>query len=167
MAAGLAVLHVCDTEQLAARAKRMGALLRDGLDELRQRYEFVKAVRQQGLMVAVEFGAPQSLSLRAAWTAMNAIEPDLFAQAAVMPLFEDHRIMCQVAGHGQPTVKFVPPLVIDERDVAWAVAAFDDVLREMHGLGGPAPKLLARLGRNALTRRTYEVAATESGMGEE
>ena len=167
MAAGLAVLHVCDTEQLAARAKRMGALLRDGLDELRQRYEFVKAVRQQGLMVAVEFGAPQSLRLRAAWTAMNAIEPDLFAQAAVMPLFEDHRIMCQVAGHGQPTVKFVPPLVIDERDVAWAVAAFDDVLREMHGLGGPAPKLLARLGRNALTRRTYEVAATESGMGDE
>jgi acetylornithine/succinyldiaminopimelate/putrescine aminotransferase len=118
-------------------------------------------------MVAVEFGAPRSLRLRAAWTAMNAIEPDLFAQAAVMPLFEDHRIMCQVAGHGQPTVKFVPPLVIDEHDVAWAVAAFDDVLREMHGLGGPAPKLLARLGRNALTRRTYEVAATESGMGDE
>lgn len=165
MAAGLAVLDVCDTERLSDRAARMGALLRDGLEQLRERYDFVKAVRQQGLMVAVEFGSPKSLRLRAAWTAMNAIEPDLFAQSAVMPLFEDHRIICQVAGHGQPTVKFVPPLVIDEQDVAWAVAAFDDVLREMHGLGGPAPKLLARLGRNALTRRTYEVAAAETGMG--
>ena len=67
MAAGLAVLHVCDAEGLAARATRMGALLRTGLEQLRERYEFIKAVRQQGLMVAVEFGAPKSLTLRAAW----------------------------------------------------------------------------------------------------
>jgi hypothetical protein len=29
----------------------------------------------------------------------------------------------------------------------------------MHGIAGPAPDLLARIGRNALSRRGYEAAA--------
>jgi ornithine--oxo-acid transaminase len=90
------------------------------------------------------------------------MEPDLFAQAAVIPLFEDHRILCQVAGHGQPTVKFVPPLVIGEGDVAYFLEAFESVLRRMHGMAGPAPDLLARLARNSLSRRTYEAATADS-----
>jgi acetylornithine/succinyldiaminopimelate/putrescine aminotransferase len=162
MAAGLAVLHACDAGRLAERAGRMGALLRDGLERLRERYEYVRAVRQRGLMVAVEFGEPRSWHLRASWRAMHAMEPDLFAQAAVIPLFEDHRILCQVAGHGQPTVKFVPPLVIGEGDVAYFLEAFESVLRRMHGMAGPAPDLLARLARNSLSRRTYEAATADS-----
>ncbi len=159
MAAGLAVLHVCDEERLAARAERTGALLRRGLEQLKDRFEFVSQVRQRGLMVAVEFAEPRSWNLRAAWRAMHAAEPDLFAQGAVIPLFEDHGILCQVAGHAQPTVKFVPPLVIDEQDVGYFLQSFEAVLARMHGIAGPAPDLLARLGRNALSRRSYEAAA--------
>jgi ornithine--oxo-acid transaminase len=166
MTAGLAVLHVCHEERLAARAERMGALLREGLERMQPRYPFVRAVRQRGLMVAVQFGEPEQLRLRAAWKALHAIDHDLFAQSAVIPLFEDHRILCQVAGHGQPTVKLVPPLVITEADVAYFLQAFEDVLRRMHGTAGPGPDLLARIGRNSLSRRTYEAAAAGTGAGE-
>ena len=159
MAAGLSVLHVCDAERLSDRAARMGALLRDGLERMRARYEFIAAVRQRGLMVAIEFGRPRSAGLRASWDALHAMDPDLFAQSAVIPLFEDHRILCQVAGHRQPTVKLVPPLVINEQDVAYFLQAFEDVMRGMHRIAGPAPELLARIGRNSLSRRSYDAAA--------
>ena len=166
MTAGLAVLHVCHEERLAARAERMGTLLREGLERMQPRYPFIRAVRQRGLMVAVQFGEPEQLRLRAAWKALHAIDHDLFAQSAVIPLFEDHRILCQVAGHGQPTVKLVPPLVITEADVAYFLQAFEDVLCRMHGTAGPGPDLLARIGRNSLSRRTYEAAAAGTGAGE-
>ncbi len=48
-AVGLAVLEVLAREQLAARAARLGQHLKDGLDELRQRYEVIGDVRGRGL----------------------------------------------------------------------------------------------------------------------
>jgi hypothetical protein len=58
-----------------------------------------------------------------------------------------------------PTVKLVPPLVINEQDVAYFLQAFEDVMRGMHRIAGPAPELLARIGRNSLSRRSYDAAA--------
>jgi ornithine--oxo-acid transaminase len=77
------------------------------------------------------------------------MDKNLFAQAVVVPLMEDHRILCQVAGHNQDVVKLIPPLVIDEADVDWFLRAFEKV---MVGLHKPTATvgLLARLGRNAM-----------------
>jgi acetylornithine/succinyldiaminopimelate/putrescine aminotransferase len=162
MTAGLAVLSVYDSLRLADRAAHMGALLLDGLKALCQRFELVKQVRGQGLMVAVEFGEPRSLGLRAAWTMLNTLDRNLFAQAAVMPLFEDHRILCQVAGHDQLAVKLTPPLVIQEADVQRFLTAFESVLDGMHTFPGPAYDILKRLGKNAVSRRSYDQAAADS-----
>ncbi|MFO0962985.1 MAG: aspartate aminotransferase family protein [Phycisphaerales bacterium] len=164
MAAGLAVLDVYDTQRLGERSRRMGQLLLEGLERLRGPYEFVAQVRGQGLMVAVEFGQPRSLALRAAWNAIHAMSDDLFAQAAVIPLFEDHRILCQVAGHGQPTVKLTPPLVVDEAQIQRFLVAFEAVLKGMHRLPGPVYDILVRLGKNSLTRRSYEEAVAASAV---
>lgn len=164
MTAGLAVLDVYDSEQLGQNAQRMGALLKDGLERLRGQYEFIRDVRQSGLMVAVEFGEPTSLRLRTAWRMIHAMDPNLFAQAAVIPLFQDHGILCQVAGHNQSTVKLIPPLVINEGDVRWFLEAFESVLRGMHSFPGPAYDILKRLGKNALLRRSYEGAVAEASL---
>lgn len=162
MTAGLAVLSVYDDLRLEERATRMGALLMDGLRALQGRFELVRDVRGRGLMCALEFGEPRSLGLRAAWRLVNAVSADLFAQAALMPLFEDHRVLAQVAGHGQPTLKFTPPLVMDEADVRWTLESLETVLEGMHRVTGPTAGLLTRLGRNALSGRSYERAAAES-----
>lgn len=162
MTAGLAVLSVYDSLRLGEHAARMGAVLLEGLQKLQAKYELVRAVRGRGLMCALEFGEPRSLGLRAGWKLVHAMNANLFAQAAVMPLFEKHGLLCQVAGHNQATIKFIPPLVVHEADVARAIAALDDVLAGMHRFPGPAFDVLQQLGKNAVSRRSYELATEQS-----
>ena len=149
MTAGLAALAAYDETGAAENARRIGAFLKDGLEAMKPRFEMLKAVRQRGLMIGIEFGAPKSLLLRANWAATHAMDRNLFAQAVVVPLMEDHRILCQVAGHNQDVVKLIPPLVISEDDARWFLRAFEEV---MIGLHRPTATvgLLARLGRNAV-----------------
>ncbi|MFO0874408.1 MAG: aspartate aminotransferase family protein [Phycisphaerales bacterium] len=150
MVAGLASLHVHDHLRLGERAVRLGGLLREGIERMAPRYEFLKCVRQRGLMIGIELGAPTSLRYRAAWSAVNAMNKDLFAQAVVIPLMQDHRIITQVAGHHLPVVKLIPPLVIDESDVRWFLGAFESVMDKLHRFPGPLWDLLWTLGRNAM-----------------
>jgi len=149
MVAGLSVLHAYDACDAAGNARRMGAKLMDGLRAMQPRFEMLKAIRGRGLMIGVEFGQPKSLALRASWAATHAMDRNLFAQSAIVPLMEDHRILCQVAGHNLDVVKLIPPLVIDEADVHWFLGAFESVLESMHRPLATAA-LLARLGRNTL-----------------
>ena len=102
--------------------------------------------------------------LRTAWKAIHAMDPNLFAQAAVIPLFADHRILCQVAGHNQATLKLIPPLTVSEADVDEFLRAFRAVLQGMHRFPGPAFDILRRLGTNAVTRRSYEEAVAEAEL---
>ncbi|MEY2715364.1 MAG: hypothetical protein RIT24_1707, partial [Planctomycetota bacterium] len=149
MTAGLAALAAYDETNAADNARRMGARIKDGLESMKPRFEMLKEIRQRGLMVGIEFGPPKSLLLKANWAATHAMDKNLFAQAVVVPLMEDHRILCQVAGHNQDVVKLIPPLVIDDSDVDWFLRAFEEV---MVGLHKPTATvgLLARLGRNAM-----------------
>jgi 2,2-dialkylglycine decarboxylase (pyruvate) len=51
---GLAVLDVLESERLAANARAMGERLKNGLLELKARYEVIGDVRGQGLLIGVE-----------------------------------------------------------------------------------------------------------------
>lgn len=150
MTAGLASLHVLDDEKLMENARRQGERLREGLEAMMPRFEFMHAVRQRGLMIGIELGQPRSLRLRAAWSMVNAMDRNLFAQAVVIPLMEDHRVITQVAGHGLPVVKLTPPLTITAEDVQWFLSAFEDVMQSLHRFPGPAWDVLRRLGLNTM-----------------
>src|SRR5437879_3449591 len=64
MAAGLSTLHVLRTENLADNAARMGEKLTRGLCEIGRKYEMFREVRGKGLLLGIEFGPPQSVSLK-------------------------------------------------------------------------------------------------------
>ena len=135
MAAGLATLSVLEEEHLVQRAADLGERL---IADLRTRlggFEFVKEVRGRGMMIALEFGPPKSLKLRAAYAMLDKANKGLFCQLILIPLFKKHRILAQVAGHAMPVIKLLPPLVIDEADAKWIVDAFEDVVGESHALG--------------------------------
>jgi len=126
MAAGLATLDELDGQDLPERAARIGELLLERTRPLVERYEVVKDVRGLGLIWAIEFEEPAGGSR--SWRMLERVQPGLFAQLVVAPLFSDHKILTQVAGHDSNVIKILPPLVLSEDDVDWFVAALEVTL---------------------------------------
>ncbi len=135
MAAGLATLAVFDDEKLVERAADVGERLIANLRRRLSGFEFVKDVRGKGLMIAIEFGPPKSLKLRAAYAMLDKANKGLFCQLILIPLFKRHRILAQVAGHAMPVIKLLPSLVLSDADAGWIETAFEDVVGESHALG--------------------------------
>ena len=77
----------------------------------------------------------------------------LFCQLITIPLFTDHKILCQVAGHGSHTVKLLPPLIISDEDCDWIEHAFEDVVAASHRVPGAVWSLGKTLVDNALRAR--------------
>src|SRR4029078_10345731 len=109
MAAGLATLEEVDSRRLPQQRERMGELLLERTRPLVERYEVVKDVRGLGLIWAIEFEEPAGASC--SWRMLERVQPGLFAQLVVAPLFSDHKILTQVAGHDSNVIKILPPLV--------------------------------------------------------
>jgi ornithine--oxo-acid transaminase len=151
MAAGIATLDVMASEGLMQNAASCGERLQRALGEMVSRYDMVHEVRGKGLMIGIEFRAPQSFKLKAAWNLLEAANAGLFCQLITVPLMKDHKILSQVAGHASHTIKLLPPLVIDESDCDWIVKAFDDVVADSHYLPGAVWSLGKTLYSN--TRR--------------
>lgn len=153
-AAGIATLTVIERERLVERAARLGDLLLALTRPLVERFEIVREVRGLGLMWAIELGPPPGPAARRLWDAIERRQPGLFAQMVTVPLFHDHRILTQVAGHHMNVVKALPPLVIAEDELRRFTAALEDVLgrAEEHLLRRYASLGLA-LGRRSFAAR--------------
>lgn len=153
MAAGLAALEVIEVEELCQKSARLGARLLAAFEAMAQRYELVHSVRGKGLMIGIEFGPPKTLKLKAAWSLLEAANTGLFCQLITIPLFKEHKILCQVAGHASHTVKLLPALVITDADCDWIEQAFDAVIAESHRVPGAVWSLGKTLAGHAL--KTY------------
>lgn len=150
MAAGLATLQALEDEQLVANADQVGSDIIQSLKAMIDKYEFLKQVRGKGMMIAVEFGAPSSLSLKAAWSMLEAANKGLFCQMVTIPLFKDHRILSQVAGHGMNVVKFLPPLNLSVKDRDWIISAMNKTIADCHQVPGSIWDLGKNLASHAL-----------------
>jgi ornithine--oxo-acid transaminase len=150
MVAGLAALTALDEHDLAANAARIGGKLKQGLDAMQSRFEFLSEIRQRGLMIGIQFGKPRSLSLKTAWAVIHKMDANLFPQAITMPLLDKHNILTQVAGHKTNVVKLIPPLVLNDDDVRWFLDAFEQVMVDVHQFPGPVWGVLRQLGKHAM-----------------
>jgi len=151
MAAGLATLQIIDEERLVERSARLGALLLQRLAKLKEQSELVREVRGRGLMIAIEFGEPQSMGLRMGWKMVHAVRPGLFAQMIVMPLFSDHRVLTEVAGASTEVIKLIPPLTISEAQIDRFVEALASVLKEAERFPGGLWDAGIKLAKQAIT----------------
>ncbi|MBL1141024.1 MAG: aspartate aminotransferase family protein [Proteobacteria bacterium] len=149
MAAGLASLDYIDEHKLMENATAMGNLLGNQLSELKDSYEFIKDIRWRGLMLAIEFGSPKSLKLKAAWALAHKLNKSLFPQAVTIPLLQDHNVLTQVAGHNVDIIKLIPPLMIDKTDVDYFVSSFKAVMESLHKFPGPCWEVISRIGKSS------------------
>jgi ornithine--oxo-acid transaminase len=141
-AAGLATLRVLDREGLLARAERLGDLLLELTRPLVARYETVREVRGMGLMWAIELGPPAGRGRRSLWDAVERRQAGLFSQLITVPLFHEHKILCQVAGHRMNTIKVLPALTIAEEEIRRFAAALEETIAAAEHY----PRALARFG---------------------
>ena len=153
----------------ASRTPRRAAARADA--DARRAHDVVQDVR--GPRADVGDGVRRARPGQHAWRVMERMQPGLFAQLVVVPLFTQHRILSQVAGHDLPVVKGLPPLVISEQDVDWFAAALDETIGEAQKLPLDDPSFAlraARAGRkepapNPLAAPTGSAAPERRGAG--
>ncbi len=97
------VIAVIEEDGLCERATRMGDLLQEGLRELATRHDVIKDVRGRGLMVGAEVGADVA--------------------GVIAGYARDEKLLINTAGGH--TLRFVPPLIIDEEHVREALARLE------------------------------------------
>ena len=132
MVAGLATLAELDDQGLVEHSARLGELLLERTRPLVERFDVVKEVRGLGLMWAIEFQEPEQG--RRSFRLLERVQPGLFSQLVVVPLFRDHRVLSQVAGHNMNVIKTLQPLVVDESDIDWFAEALEYVLERARGI---------------------------------
>ncbi len=153
MAAGLATLDVLENEHIIENAARQGERLVQSFRSMMPRYELMKDVRGKGLMIGIEFGAPKSFALKMSWHALETANTGLFSQMITIPLFKEHKILVQVAGHASNTIKLLPSLAITDEDCKWIEDAFEATIAAAHKVPGAVWSLGKTLADHAIRAR--------------
>jgi ornithine--oxo-acid transaminase len=117
-----------------------------------ERYEMFHEVRGEGLMIGLEFGAPQDKKLRRRFMALERLRPAIFSQMITVPLFHRHRILTQVAADNVNIIKLLPPLICGQEEVDYFVNALDDVLQSAHEGSGLFFEFGRTMAKGALRR---------------
>ncbi len=128
MVAGLATLQAFEEEDILDRVQRTGKAFTKALAPLVERHDFLHEVRGRGLMIGLVFGEPETPALRRRFRMVETLRPALFSQMIVVPMFQRHRILTQVAADNVNVVKLLPPLIAGEDEVELFADALDDVL---------------------------------------
>jgi len=114
-AAGLASLEIIVTEDLVANAERVGKVMLDRLETLKEKYRCVGEVRGRGLMLGIELVRDRQTK-----------QP--IGKDATRALYEECLRRGLVAMTYSPTIRINPPLVIREDTALAGLAILDEAL---------------------------------------
>ena len=103
-----AVLKYVIDHNIPAQAKRVGNYFMSKLESLRQQFDFISEVRGRGLLIALEFNGE-------------------IAERLLMACFTRGLLVNKVKPNA---IRFMPPLIITEKEVDKAVAILRDALKE-------------------------------------
>jgi len=120
-AAGIAVLHVIESEGLMQNAQRTGAYLVKLLGQLQARHPLIAEIRGAGLFVGVELrhGGPTGT-------------PATAETARIVNLLRERRVLISSAGPHGNVLKIRPPLVFGTEHADLLVETLDQALAELN-----------------------------------
>jgi ornithine--oxo-acid transaminase len=145
MAAGLATLHELDEQGLVERSARLGNLLLERTQPLVERYDVVCDVRGLGLFWAIEFDEPDGGSRT--WRLIERRQPGIFSQLVAVPLFSEHAILIQTAGHNMNVLKGIPPLTVTEADIEHFASALEQTVQRAQKIPAAAMRFALKAAR--------------------
>jgi 4-aminobutyrate aminotransferase len=120
-AAGVATLQAMKDENMLANAQERGIQLFSGLRQLQEEFSGMGDVRGLGLMVGTEFRTV-------------AGKPDKATAKSILHACLDEKLMLLTCGAWDNTVRWIPPLVVTESQIAEALAIFQRALQKVTGM---------------------------------
>jgi 4-aminobutyrate aminotransferase len=114
-AAAVASIQVLREEKLIENSERLGGVLQAGLRQLQEDHPEMGDVRGLGLMVGAEFTSPRG-------------EPWTERAKAVTKAALDRDLMLLTCGSYDNTIRWIPPLVVNEQQIKDALGAFAGAL---------------------------------------
>ncbi|MBU9868258.1 aminotransferase class III-fold pyridoxal phosphate-dependent enzyme (plasmid) [Rahnella aquatilis] len=116
-----AVLQILRREELQQNAQMTGAILREGLQKLAQRYPVIGEVRGDGLFIGVELVSDQR----------NTPAPEL--AAFIVNEMRQKQVLISATGPAANVLKIRPPLVFQPEHATLLLQTLASVLAEMPG----------------------------------
>ena len=117
--AGYATLSVIQEEKLDVNARKMGDILLDGLEGIKDRRKVVGDARGKGLMLAVELVKDRKTK-----------EPAADVARAVVPTAMKKGLLVSTAGTYGNDIRLLPPLNINEEEANQALELLDESIKE-------------------------------------
>jgi len=120
------VLRVIREEDMIDNVRKVGALLTEGLLQLKDRYPIIGDVRGRGFMQAIELVKDRETK-----------EPAPEYTAAIFERTREHGLILSKSGTFKNVLRMVPPLCLSRKDVQPVLDALDHSFSdiEKHGLG--------------------------------
>jgi 4-aminobutyrate aminotransferase/(S)-3-amino-2-methylpropionate transaminase len=119
-ASGLAVLEIIESEQLCARAMRVGAAVRSRLTDLQSRWSCIGDVRGLGAMVAMELVKDR-----------RADAPDAELTKALVQAAGRRGLVLLSCGVYSNVIRFLMPLTIPDAELAEGLAILEAALEDV------------------------------------
>ena len=120
-AAGVATLQAMKEENMLANSQARGTQLFSGLRQLQEEFSGMGDVRGLGLMVGTEFRTATG-------------KPDKGAAKAILHACLDEKLMLLTCGPWDNTVRWIPPLIVTESQIAEALSIFRRALQKVTGM---------------------------------
>ena len=115
-----ASVNVLLDENLIENSAKMGAYLRDRLNEIKEKYPHIGDVRGRGLMVGVEFSVPNSHG-----------KADKDTAKAVAKACVDRNLLILTCGTYENVIRFIPPLIVTQDQLDDGLAIFEEALQSV------------------------------------
>jgi 4-aminobutyrate aminotransferase-like enzyme len=119
MAASMATLDVIEEEKLLFNSQMMGQALREGLEELKERFPAIGDVRGMGLMQAIELVKDRGTK-----------EPDPQAANRVLEATRKRGLLVGKGGTYGNAFRIAPPLIVTRGQVDDALRILGEALAE-------------------------------------
>ena len=115
-AAALGAIATIEEENLVARSRELGAIMRDSLEAMKKKYPIIGDVRGRGSMQAIELVLP------------GTKEPNPAALAAAIKYCQQNGVLVLSAGTYGNVIRLLPPLVMPEHLLREALVILDEAL---------------------------------------